>query len=285
MRGNTEGDREVVVLRGEDWYDHPQWYDILHGPGTAAEARGLERVARAYAGSKGERLTFFEPACGTARHLRHLARMGHHTVGLDRSAAMLDYARPKLEALDPEARLVEGDMAAFSAAEVGVASPGGADMAFCLVNSVRHLPSDGAMVEHLRRVASCLRPGGVYALGIGLTVYGIEGESEDVWRGKRGPCEVTQMVQYLPASAEERVERVVSQLAAVTPTRETHIEHSYGLRSYNGEEWGAVLDAAGMRVLGIVDEEGCDVDWDWRGGVMGYGVFVLAPDSHLVLAD
>jgi SAM-dependent methyltransferase len=290
--------RTVETLRGADWYDHPRWYDVLHRPGTAAEARGLVRIAREHTSAPASGpIRFFEPACGTARHLRHLARMNHHTTGLDLAKPMLDYAANRCEANSLGVNLHHADMTSFTPSDVGVRArkTTGFHLAFCLANSVRHLPTDKHLAEHLRRVAQTLAPGGLYAVGIGLTEYGVEQESEDIWKGAQGSLRVTQMVQYLPAEPRDRRERVLSQLAVNTPTRETYVEHNYDLRSYNAAEWAAAVRAAGLRVLRVVDEDGdtifgppdrtprlngapaLDNTNAWRDGWLGYGVFLLAP--------
>ena len=284
------GERRVRVIEGGDWYEHPKWYDTLHWPGTVAEVRGLERVARDWCGGEaswdGERcLRMFEPGCGTARHLRVAAERGHRVVGLDVSRAMLAYGRGRLSGRGLGGRLVEGDMADFGCREVLGEGEGGFDLAFCLANSVRHLGvgeaagSDAAVAGHLRCVGGVLKGGGVYAVDVGLTVYGLEEETEDVWEGSRGPLRVTQVVQYLPASAGERREGVVSQLAVVTPSEEAHFGHRYELRSFDGGEWSRAVEAGGMEVLGVVDEDGEVLfgpgDDGWRRGWMGAGVFLL----------
>jgi len=105
------GERVVEVLEGVDWYDHPKWYDVLHWPGTIEEARGMIAVGRRFVGlHDDETARFFEPACGTARHLRVLGGLGHACVGLDMSAAMLGYGRERLAAREIGGReLVTGD--------------------------------------------------------------------------------------------------------------------------------------------------------------------------------
>lgn len=283
---NSDGP-DAVQMKGEDWYDHPKWYDILHARGTAAEVTGVEAIAERFAGwvREDRYLNLLEPACGTGRHLRVAARRGHRCWGIDLSEPMLEYAKQKLDEAGLRATLVKQDMSSFTPSDLGLGRER-IDVALCFINSVRHLPTDEAMVGHLRSVKRVLSGEGVYALGLGLASYGSERESEDVWKGSRGRCSVTQMVQYLPppnrvigtlGSEIEpmRNERVISQLAVATPSREVFVSHSFSLRTYNAEEWRAVLDKAGMRVVGLVDEFGDDLDWDWQSGSPGYAVFVL----------
>ncbi len=275
--------RRVTNLQGVDWYDLPAWYDILHARGTAADVDGIERVARRHLPGRRGSLHLLEPACGTARHLRRAVKRGHRVVGVDLSRPMLEYAEAALRRdrdADGRGRLVEADIEHLDRRTLGLAADEtGPDVAFCLVNSLRHLPSDAALARHLRSTLDLLRPGGVYVVGLGLTDYGGEQPSEDVWHGARGPCRVTQVVQYLPAPGgrgpEARRERVVSSLAVVTPTAETFVDHRYDLRAYDARQWSAVLNRAGAEVVATVDEAGNDFDWPWREGSMGYGLFVL----------
>jgi ubiquinone/menaquinone biosynthesis C-methylase UbiE len=55
-----------------------------------------------------------ELGCGTGRIAVPIAQDGHHIVGLDRSAAMLERAERRARRADVEVRWVEGDMRAFS---------------------------------------------------------------------------------------------------------------------------------------------------------------------------
>jgi SAM-dependent methyltransferase len=278
---------DAVLLRDEDWYDHPKWYDVLHWPGTMAECHGLVRIARRFstpaAGQPDAPLHVFEPACGTGRHLRGLASLGHTGVGIDIAKPMLDYGNRLITSRNGDTALIHADMTTFSRADVLPPKASGFDLAFCLANSVRHLDSDDELAEHLRAVARVLKPGAVYALGIGLTIYGAEDESEDIWRGARGQLAVTQMVQYLPADAADRRERVISQLAVTRPGPDAYLEHSYTLRSYDGREFAAALDHAGIDVVAITDEDGEYLPFPddpdaWRDAAwMGYGVFILRP--------
>jgi SAM-dependent methyltransferase len=283
---------EQIRLKGEDWYDHPKWYDILHARGTAAEVTGVEAIAERFAGWDREDryLNLLEPGCGTGRHLRVAARRGHQCWGIDLSEPMLAYARHNLDQAGLKATLVDLDMASFTAADLKLGHQR-IDVALCFINSVRHLPTEESIVSHLKSVSRVLSREGVYAVGVGLAAYGSEQESEDVWKGSRGRCSVTQMVQYLPppnlvvgdrGSEIEpmRNERVVSQLAITTPSREVFISHTFSLRTYSAAEWEAVLRKAGMRVVGLVDEFGDDLDWDWRSGTHGYAVFVLRPSLY-----
>jgi SAM-dependent methyltransferase len=236
-------------------------------------------------------MRWLEPACGSGRFLRVIAGRGGVVYGFDRSEAMVAYARRSLERRGLRGRIWADEMDAFTmpgrargGAGAGTEAGGGvrAHMAFNLINTVRHLTSDESVLAHLACVAGALRRGGVYALGLNLTAYGAERESEDVWVGRRGACEVTQVVQYLPPERRRRRERVINHLTVVTPRLERHLDNQYDLRAYSGMQWRRLLGASAMTPIGVVDEDGRDHGTvrEWlREGMSGYGIWVLRPRS------
>lgn len=260
-----------------NWYDFPSWYDILHAQGTADEVTGLARIASRHCDTPVYRRTrqsdahrphWMEPACGSGRYLRVAAGRGCRVTGIDVNRAMIRYARESFGRRGLAGRFIEGDIA-----EKIPGRP--ADFAFCLINSVRHLQSDADLLRHLDCIHRSLKPGGVYALGIGLTQYGVEMPSEDVWTGRRGRCRVTQVVQYLPATRRRRVELAVSHLTVTTPTSERHVDTVYELRSYDLAQWLRVLRACPLELEAVVDERGRTLDGGPEATVHGYGVYVL----------
>jgi SAM-dependent methyltransferase len=266
-------------------YQDAQIYDILHAPGTAAEVRALERIlARHLPGARSSRagsvrharpprLTLLEPACGTGRYLRLLARRGHRVIGFDREPAMIDYARSRLA---PSARtgpahvLTVADMTHFADTV-----PCRVDAAFNLINTIRHLGSDAALLAHLDQVRRILHPGGVYIVGISLTAYGLEFPTEDVWCGARGRTMVSQIVQYEPPEAGSRRERVYSHLHIRRGRREEHRDSAYGLRTYDDAQWRACLRRARFAVRETADARG----HTRHPTASGYAIWVLTPAS------
>jgi len=87
-----------------------------------------------------------DAACGTGRHLRSLAALGHRAIGVDRSPEMLEVARRAV----PAAELLDGDLASLPLASESV------DVAICAL-ALSHLPELRAPIRELARV---LRPGG-----------------------------------------------------------------------------------------------------------------------------
>ena len=264
-----------------DWYDFPAWYDILHARGTAHEVRGLEAIARRFADTpvyrrsarSDARPRWIEPACGSGRYLRAAASRGIRTTGIDTNPHMIAYARASFTRRGLDGRFIVGDMTSTT-----VSPP--ADFAFCTINTIRHLPTDQALLAHFEAVAASLKPGGVYAVGIGLTDYESEFPSEDTWTGARGRCRVTQVIQYLPATRERRVECAINHLAVVTPRTERHVDSVYELRAYNLRQWMSIIRRCPLELAGVCDEHANLLEQGPSHAVNGYAIFALRTPPH-----
>lgn len=228
-------------------------YDILHAAGTAAEARMLADIARTCTRRDGP-CTFLEPGCGTARHLRWLARRGHRGIGLDLAPHMIDDARRRAGRAGVADRLAlfVADMTAFAARVRRRA-----DLAFTLINTIRHLPDDDALLAHLAEVAACLGRRGAYVVGLSTTAYARERPSRDVWTGSRGRCHVVQTAHYRPPEPPGRAETVRSVIRVRTPMGVERRECVFTLRTYSREELLAVIDRSPLRLDRVLDD-------DWR---------------------
>lgn len=265
-----------AIDRVDGIYGQPELYDILHQPDTEWEVRGLFKVARRFLGPRDPAtMRWLEPACGTGRYLRLAAKTGVRVVGFDRSPEMITYAKARLKEIgvSRRANLFVGDMVGFES-EV---KPASIDMAFNLINTIRHLPSDKAILGHLAGVRAVLKPGGFLIVGISLSAYGKEVPEEDVWRGKRGRVEVTQIVNYEPADngpgPGKRIEMVYSHMMVRTPKGDSHHDDTYGLRSYDLAQWRTIVSRAGFERIATIDEQGEDV----VVREPGYAIHVLKP--------
>lgn len=244
------------------WYDRPAWYDIVHQRGSAREAHELHTLARKHARTKYYRsatasgaggAVWLEPACGTGRLLRAGAALGARVIGIDSNPNMVGYANRSLERRGLAGRVVEARMEEFTICER-------VDLAFCPHNSIRHLGSDDAVIQHLGCMAKSLKSGGIYVIGLGTVRYGLETDTEDVWSARRGGLRVTQVVQYLPGSARTRRERVASVLHVESASESRCVEMVYDLRTYSRAQWLDLIGRSPMRVVGECDEVGEPVD-------------------------
>ena len=87
-----------------------------------------------------------DAGCGTGRHARHLADLGHRVIGVDGSPEMLEKAR----AVVPEANFREGDLTSIPL------DPEAVDLAVCAL-ALEHVEDLAAAIAELHRV---VRPGG-----------------------------------------------------------------------------------------------------------------------------
>jgi len=263
-----------------DLYSLPLYYDVLHGPGTAKDVRGLARISKAFGTGVTESPIWLEPACGSGRYLRAAARDGVRTIGFDLEPAMVEYAQAlaKAEGSKGQTYFV-ADMQDFDRTH----KVPKVDFAFNLINTIRHLPSDRAVLAHLSAVTRVLKRKAVYAVGMSMCVYGHEPEVEDVWKGRRAGLGVLQNITYIPApggrGAGARIERVISHLtvtrgAAATEPIE-HIDSTYGLRTYNLREWAGLVERSEFEAIAVVDERGRVTP----PPVLGYCIWVLRRKS------
>jgi SAM-dependent methyltransferase len=256
-------------------YSLPDLYDILHAPGTAGDLRVLRRIERRYVARSAGPRRWLEPACGTGRHLLAAARAGIPGVGFDIERGMIAYARAKVRRVAASKR-----PRFFVAAKEDFDERrrlGRFTFAFNTINTIRHLPTDSAMLRHFAAVSRVLRPGGVYAVGISLAAYGLETITEDVWRGRRGGTAATQVIQYIPPTGSRgdaaRAERVISHITVTRGGREAHVDSTYALRSYNLSQWTGLIGRTGWTVAGVTDGAGDPAE----PREPGYYLFVLRP--------
>jgi SAM-dependent methyltransferase len=116
-------------------------YDADYNPLIDLDSSTLGSLLDAY--PAGDAL---DAACGTGRWAAHLAQRGHHLIGVDESAEMLQAARAKL----PELELRHGKLEALPIPTASV------DLVVCSL-ALTHLPRLAPAFDEFARV---LRPGG-----------------------------------------------------------------------------------------------------------------------------
>jgi len=235
---------------------------------------GIQRCAELFVKSR-RGLRVLEPACGSGRYLRVLAGRGVAGLGFDLSGPMIEYARRRAARLGVSglARYEIGSMTDF----LGTVAPArGFTLAINLINSVRHLGSDAAMLEHFAQTARALAPRGVYLVGLSTSAPGLEMPSEDVWAARRGGARVVQTVQYIPPETDgSRTERVVSHVRVETPTGSRDSDAAYTLRTYSHAQWHDLIARSDLRLRAVVNETGDPVD----APECGYALYVLGADG------
>lgn len=139
-----------------------QHYDLL-----AAVDRNIAGDLDLYAGLAPEGASILELGAGTGRVAIDLAGRGFRVVGLDISAPMLTQAEAKRAALDPDIaarlRFVRGDMAALALGEQF-------DLVLATYYALAHLPAGAAWRSTFKGVVQHLRPGGLAAFHMPLSL-------------------------------------------------------------------------------------------------------------------
>jgi SAM-dependent methyltransferase len=142
-----------------------RYYDLLYN--RTEDVPFIIELAKRHPGP------ILDAACGTGRMLLHLAREGHHVVGLDASSDMLARLRVKLEHEPEHVRrrvtLVQGDLRTFDLSRkfqlalvlysAFTELPGRSDRALALTKLASHLETGGALVIDNFFERSSMHPG------------------------------------------------------------------------------------------------------------------------------
>lgn len=141
-------------------YDDPELYQIACAyRDIPAEADALLEWSRKHWPTPGEGpSSVLELAAGPADHAIELARRGLRAMALDINPAMCSWAAGRAARAGLSLDVVEADMRDFKLAS------GEVDLAVTMLNSACHLFTLDDMVAHLRAVAGCLVPGGLYII-------------------------------------------------------------------------------------------------------------------------
>lgn len=247
-------------------YTRADLYDLLYAAYSRDQAKEIVRIARRFARPTKSTEYWLEPACGTARILIALANLTpaptRRLVGIDLQPEMIAFAKRRLRALKLDARISAhlADMRSFAPR----ALRGKVRVAFCPDNSIRHLPSDAALVDHLRCIRALLAPGGVYLVGIGLTPEEGDFATEDLVEYRKGKTHIRHVFDFLPPEpggkgARSRKELACVHLSMTSPSGSFEETSRYDLRTYSPRQWQRVIGRAGLREIGVVDHRAKDL--------------------------
>ncbi len=242
----------------DDWYDYPQYFDMVFRDETDDEVAFFEQAFRRFAAGPFRRRPvkrLLEPGCGSGRLIAALAAKGYECCGLDLNEPMLRYLRRRLRRAGLSAETVRGDMTdmCFKKSEVF-------DSAFCTFNTFRHLQTDDAAIAHLRSVAECVRPGGLYILGFHLIPLDADPECIERWRASAGGTSVHVTLKVIEFNRRRRQEKLRVSIKATRRSGEVkRIRSEFPLRLYTVSQ--------AKRLLARVDDrweiaEVYDFDYD-----------------------
>ncbi len=230
-----------------NWYDHPQYFDMVFRDETPAEIEFFQRAFEHYASRPIRSL--LEPGCGSGRLVAELAALGYEVTGLDNSQPMLSYLATRLRRRGLDANLVLGDMVAMSFRKPF-------DAAFCTFNTFRHLLSEHAAVNHLRSVAQHLKPGGIYILGFHIIPLDADTECIERWRASHGGTDVSVTLKVIDFQRKIRQEQLrVSIKATKRSGKIERIRSEFPLRLYTHNQARNLLACVDdqLELVGIHD--------------------------------
>jgi SAM-dependent methyltransferase len=219
-------------LRQVNWYDYPRYYDLAFRSDTKREADFIEAACRKYCPFEARRL--LEPACGTGRLVVELAARGYELTGFDLARPPLSYLRRRLARRGLCATLFEDDMADFRLGQP-------VDAAFCPVNTFRHLLTEEAARSHLECIATALRPGGIYILGLHLLPPDTSEEDCERWTERQGRTQVTVTLRVLETDRRRRIERLRVSLLARDNGEEIRLRDEFSFRIYTARQFRRLL--------------------------------------------
>ncbi|MEM8670225.1 MAG: methyltransferase domain-containing protein [Planctomycetota bacterium] len=207
-----------------DWYDHPQYFDMVFRDETPFEVKFFVKAFEQFADRNVKRL--LEPGCGSGRLVAAMAGRGYQVTGLDLSQPMLDYLRRRLQRRSLHADLVLGDMTKMEFRKRF-------DAAFCTFNTFRHLLTEKQAVTHLRSVADNVHPGGLYILGFHLIPLDVDEECTERWKASHGGTDVNVTLKVIDFNRHKRQEMLRVTVRAVKRSGKTErIQSEFPLRLY-----------------------------------------------------
>ena len=216
----------------ENCYDYPQYWDLAFRDETPFEADFLELAAKKYCLFKPKRL--LEPGCGGGRMIVEMAARGYEVAGFDLSEPAIKYVRKRLQRRNLHADIRTADMRDFSQTPK-------ADIAYCLVNTFRHLLTEADAVSHLRSVAKALKPGGLYIIGLHLLPPDADEEDGERWTAKHGRTQVTMTLRVLEFHRRQRYEVLRFNMRVRSHGRDLRFRTDYKLRIYTAAQMKSLL--------------------------------------------
>lgn len=191
------GEEPQKQVSPTDCYDLPKYWDLAFSDDTKLEADFLFDVVKRHCDFPLK--SAVEPGCGGGRLLEELASRGVTVSGWDLSEDAVQWAGTRLQKRDLPGSAVVADM------RTHVVDPQ-VDLAYCLVNTFRHLLNDEDAITHLQSVARSLRPGGLYVVGLHLLPPDADLDDEEEWSVTEGDITVTIQLTAMNGCRERREE-------------------------------------------------------------------------------
>lgn len=233
--------------KSNDWYDYPQYFDMVFRDETPAEVAFFQKAFAKYCGGQVRRV--LEPGCGSGRLVVAMAELGHECCGLDLSKPMLRYLRNRLRRKELTAETVHGDMTRMQFDRPF-------DAAFCTFNTFRHLPNDADAEAHLRSVADSLTSGGIYILGFHQIPLDADEDCIERWTASAGGTKISVTLRVIDFDRQSRQETLrVSMKANKRNGKVQRIRSEFPLRLYTASQTKRLFEKVDdvFEIAGVFD--------------------------------
>jgi SAM-dependent methyltransferase len=228
-----------------NWYDFPQYFDMVFRDETAAEVDFFLAAFERFADGAVNRV--FEPGCGSGRLVTAMASEGFDVTGIDLNVPSLNYLRNKLKRRGLSATLTQADF-------TNLDLPGTFDAAFCTFNTFRHLTDEKSAISHLKSVAAHLRPGGLYILGLHIIPLDAEKQCIERWKASHGVTTVNVTLRVTDFNRRKRIEQIHVVLTARSPGKTIRCRTDFPLRLYTVKQFLQTLAAVPeLKIVGTYD--------------------------------
>lgn len=245
-------------MKLENWYDYPQYFDLVFRDETAQEVKFFQAAFDKHADGPVKRL--LEPGCGGGRLVVDMAARGYELVAMDLSKPSLKYLKNRLRRRELTAELIHGDMADFQLDQP-------VDAAFCTFNTFRHLLSEQQAIDHLHSVARALRVGGIYILGFHIIPLDADEDCTERWKARHGGTEVSVTLAVRGFDRTQRREQMRAtltarrQATARVPRRTIRCQSDFDLRLYTLPEVQSMLEKVQLFEIAEVYDFDYDIDF------------------------
>ncbi len=234
-----------------DWYDYPQYFDMVFRDETPMEVAFFEEAFKRFATGKVKRL--LEPGCGSGRLVTAMAAKGYSVTGIDLSAPSLQYLKNRLARRGLKAKLHLADISNFELPETF-------DAAFCTFNTFRHLTDEASAVSHLRAVAKHLRSGGLYILGLHIIPLDVSESCIERWTARHSNTTVHVTLRVTEFMRRKRLEQIRVTLTAKRPHDTIRLRTEFPLRLYTVPQISKTIQSVSEFEIVSIHDFNYDID-------------------------
>ncbi|MFK7819580.1 MAG: class I SAM-dependent methyltransferase [Planctomycetaceae bacterium] len=224
-------------------YDYPRYWDFAFSDETEFEADFIEAVGKKYSDVPVRRM--YEPGCGGGRLVIEMERRGYEVTACDSSQQSIEFLQSQCKTPAVRSRMQVGDMTSFRTTEP-------VDLAYCMVNTFRHLRTEDDARQHLKAVASNLNPGGIYIIGLHLMPPDADEDDSEEWTVESDDLSVRVFLEVEDFSRDTRLENVRFELDVSDRGEEVKLQTTYTLRLYLAQQMRELLAS-------VPEFELCDV--------------------------